>query len=299
MATQRIVICEPTELYNILQQSSNYPCLSDPNYLLLLDAREAYEYNESHIITSKKAARSEDGTFLAPYDAELECKMHVIVLDNKTHSVKVKGPAMSCAQVMADMGSRNPVKVLRGGYEEFSALYPFLRTHKIIYMPRELDVLETYPVEVYPGELYLGNRIQTESKQMCKDLKIKAIVYVGMEQPDIASSWNSDDFLHIEALDEEDADLYGHFQAVVDFIGKARKRNGVVLVASDNGLSRGATIVLAYLMAYYKWPLKHAHKHLHACKGNLRPHRTFVHQLSRWEQTLEVEDTTDISDPHY
>ena len=35
-----------------------------------------------------------------------------------------------------------------------------------------------------------------------------------------ASSWNSDDFLHIEALDEEDADLYGHFQAVVDFIGK-------------------------------------------------------------------------------
>ena len=32
----RIVMCEPTELYNILQQATSYPCLSDPNYLLLL-----------------------------------------------------------------------------------------------------------------------------------------------------------------------------------------------------------------------------------------------------------------------
>lgn len=33
----RIVLCEPTELYNILQQQATvFPCLSDPNYLLLL-----------------------------------------------------------------------------------------------------------------------------------------------------------------------------------------------------------------------------------------------------------------------
>ncbi len=92
---------------------------------------------------------------------------------------------MSCAKAMADMGSRNPVKVLRGGYEEFSALYPFLRTQKIMYMPRELDVLQTYPVEVFPGQLYLGNHTQAGSKQMCKDLKIKAVIYVGMIVPDM------------------------------------------------------------------------------------------------------------------
>ncbi|XP_072045348.1 serine/threonine/tyrosine-interacting-like protein 1 [Amphiura filiformis] len=295
----RIVICEPTELYNILQQGSTFPCVSDPNYLLLLDARETHEYNESHIITSKLAPRSPDGKFLVPYDAELECKMHVIILDNRTHSIKIEGPAMSCAQVMADMGSRNPVKVLRGGYEEFSALYPFLRTQKIMFMPRELDVLETYPVEVFPGQLYLGNHMQAGSKQMCKDLKIKAVIYVGMVVPDISATWKEDDFLFMQASDEEDADLYGNFQTAVDFIGKARNKNQVVLVASDNGISRGATIVLAYLMAFYKWPIKHACKHLLDCKSNIRPHRTFVMQLSRWEETLGVEDKTDVSDPHY
>lgn len=31
-----LVLCEPTELYNILNQATIYPCLSDTNYLLLL-----------------------------------------------------------------------------------------------------------------------------------------------------------------------------------------------------------------------------------------------------------------------
>lgn len=49
-----------------------------------------------------------------------------------------KGPAILCASTMANNGSKNPVKILRGGYEDFSAMYPFLRTQKIIYMPKVL-----------------------------------------------------------------------------------------------------------------------------------------------------------------
>jgi len=32
----KIVLIEPTELYNILNQETVYPCLSDQNFLLLL-----------------------------------------------------------------------------------------------------------------------------------------------------------------------------------------------------------------------------------------------------------------------
>jgi len=32
----KIVLIEPTELYNILNQQTVYPCLSDSNFLLLL-----------------------------------------------------------------------------------------------------------------------------------------------------------------------------------------------------------------------------------------------------------------------
>ncbi len=38
---------------------------------------------------------------------------------------------------MIDVSSLNSiVNIFTGGYEDFSALYPFLRTQKIIYMPR-------------------------------------------------------------------------------------------------------------------------------------------------------------------
>ncbi len=42
-----------------------------------------------------------------------------------------------------------------------------------------------------------------------------------------------------------------------------------------------------------------AHKHLLDCKSNIRPHRSFVHQLSKWEKTVFGETLTDVSDPNF
>ncbi|PIK50864.1 putative serine/threonine/tyrosine-interacting-like protein 1 [Apostichopus japonicus] len=294
----RIVLCEPTELYNILQQQATvFPCLSDPNYLLLLDARQNNDYNESHIITSKKAPVSESGDFLLPYDAELECKQHVIVVDSNTSSLQEKGPALSCAKLLADMGSRNPVKVLRGGYEEFSALYPFLRTHKIIYMPQELDKLEPYPVEVLPGRLYLGTTAQATRAHVRKDLKVKAIILNTTQT--VETTELKADVQHISILDEDDVDIFSHFTGSCEFIGNHLKDSNPVLVSSDHGLSRSVALILAYLMNHYKWPLKEAYTHLQGCKKNIRPRRTFVQQLSKWEEELFQEIVTDITDPNY
>jgi serine/threonine/tyrosine-interacting-like protein 1 len=46
------------------------------------------------------------------------------------------GFAIECAKLISECGSKNTVKILKGGYELFSRYYPFLRTQKIIYMPR-------------------------------------------------------------------------------------------------------------------------------------------------------------------
>ncbi|WAR01143.1 STYL1-like protein [Mya arenaria] len=68
-----LVLLEPTELYNMLQQASVYSNLSDNNYLLLIDARNKDDYNESHI--------NKDGQFFVPFDSELECRQNVVELD--------------------------------------------------------------------------------------------------------------------------------------------------------------------------------------------------------------------------
>lgn len=47
-------------------------------------------------------------------------------------SCLITGRANACAHVLAK-ASLNPVRIVRGGFQRFSALYPFLRTEKILY----------------------------------------------------------------------------------------------------------------------------------------------------------------------
>ncbi|XP_057605049.1 serine/threonine/tyrosine-interacting-like protein 1 isoform X3 [Hippopotamus amphibius kiboko] len=47
-----LILCEPIELYNILNQVTKLSRLTEPNYLCLLDVRSKREYDESHVITA-------------------------------------------------------------------------------------------------------------------------------------------------------------------------------------------------------------------------------------------------------
>ncbi|MEE6513718.1 hypothetical protein FKM82_021508, partial [Ascaphus truei] len=134
---ERMVLCEPTELYNILNQSTKFSRLAEPNYLCLLDARSKREYNESHIVTAKRAKQDEEEHFMLPESIELDCIKHCVVYDGHTDSLNGTGPAIQCAQTMAQV-SRHPVIVLKGGYVRFSSYYHFFRTQKVFWMPQEL-----------------------------------------------------------------------------------------------------------------------------------------------------------------
>ncbi|XP_046572806.1 serine/threonine/tyrosine-interacting-like protein 1 [Haliotis rubra] len=289
---------EPSDLYNMLQQSTVFSCLSDPNYLLLIDSRKRHEYNESHVVTAKKAPKNEDEDYVIPYDAELECKQNIVVYDSNTASFRDEGPAVDCARLLWEYGSRNQVKILKGGYEEFSALYPFLRTQKILFMPREMDELKPYPTEIIQGVLYLGNWRQGNAAYIQKDLKIKGHINCCVESetffPDPGPN-----LLHIQTEDRNDADLYSQFATACAFIDTQRQDQKAILVFSLLGISRSATIIIAYLMHHFKWTLEEAYCHIKKCCSTIRPNRGFIEQLSRWEEDILGEKKTDISDPSY
>lgn len=291
-------ILEPNELYNMLNQKTVYPALSDPNYMLLLDARKKHEYNESHIVTAKKAPKNEKDEFVVPYDAELECKQYVVVYDGRTQSLKEDSPAIACAKQMWTMGSRNPVLILKGGYEAFSALYPFLRTQKMLYMLGELDSIQCYPIEMIPGLLYLGDWTQANAAYIQKDLKVKGHINCCVEEETFFKA-DSPSLLHIPIRDSEESDLGSKFQTICDFIDNHKSKQEVALVFSTRGISRSACVAVAYLMHYHKISLKEAWSMALACCSNLRPNRAFVQQLSTWEQELFGEKKTDIQDPNF
>uniref|UniRef100_A0A8P0P9Q6 Transmembrane protein 120A n=1 Tax=Canis lupus familiaris TaxID=9615 RepID=A0A8P0P9Q6_CANLF len=64
-----LVLCEPTELYNILNQVTKLSRLTEPNYLCLLDVRSKQEYDESHVITARRVKKELDA--FQPYPAEI------------------------------------------------------------------------------------------------------------------------------------------------------------------------------------------------------------------------------------
>ncbi|KAJ8312490.1 hypothetical protein KUTeg_009863 [Tegillarca granosa] len=241
------------------------------------NARKKNEYNESHIVTGKKAPKNENGDFMVPYDAELECKQNVIVYDSNTNTLaeSADNPALDCGRLLWEMGSRNRVKILKGGYEEFSALYPFLRTQKIMFMPKEMDELKTYPIEIMPGFLFLGNWRQGNAAYIQKDLKIKGHVNCCVEQGSLihlyyVRSWNTH-----------------------------KDNKQAVLVFSNLGISRSATVVTAYLMHCFKWTLKEAYNLVLKSCPTIRPNRAFIRQLSKWEADVLGASTTNIEDPFY
>ncbi|OXB64733.1 hypothetical protein ASZ78_016260 [Callipepla squamata] len=303
-----MLLCEPTELYNVLNQHRRFPRLAEPNYLILLDARTLLEYSESHIITARRIEQSPTGEYLVPDSEELACVRYCVVYDCETSSLDFcdyeeeetekdaeEGAAARHARSLQQF-TRHPVLVLRGGYKRFSACYHFLRTQKMLWMPQELDNFQLYPVEILPGKLYMGNFKQACDQQIQKDLKIKAQVNIS-EQP-AALLAEEGKYLHVSVPDSLEADLFSSFSTICHFID-TQLDLGAVLVFSSLGISRSSTVTMAYLMHSFQFSLKRAWDYVLKCKTNMRPHRGFVKQLSDWETQLYGTTITDMSEPNY
>ncbi|XP_074045553.1 serine/threonine/tyrosine-interacting-like protein 1 [Macrotis lagotis] len=308
-------MCEPTMLYNILNQEAKHSRLAESNYLYLLDVRSQREYDESHIVTAQRM-KQEDGEYVVPASMDLECVKYCVVYDGKTDSLDMKlelelkeeteekmeknfvfGAAIEGAKVLAER-TLHPVLILNGGYERFSASYHFLRTKKIFSMPQELDAFQPYPIEIVPKEVYLGTFRQACDPQMHKHLKIKAHINVSLEATPFFQGDKRNCF-HIQVKDSPEEDLYCHFRHAIHFMDAHINLGSVILVFSTQGISRSCTIILAYLMHQNKESLKRSWAHVQKCKNNIRPNRGFVKQLIEWEKVIHGTTVTNISDPYY
>ncbi|NXM68484.1 STYL1 protein, partial [Serilophus lunatus] len=317
-----VALCFPRHLYNIINQCRRFPRLSEPNYLCLLDARTEREFGDSHIITARRIEQSPTGEYLVPNPEELGYVRYCVVYDSKTSSLDScdcdeeeketdTEPALANSFLVSlateegtsvlhgrnfEQFTRHPVLVLKGGYRRFSAYYPFLGTQKILWMPRELENYQPYPVEILPAKLYMGNFKQACDQKIQKDLRIKALVNVS-EQP--ATLFAEDgESLHISVPDKLETDLFSSFPTITHFID-AQLGRGAVLVFSSLGISRSSTATMAYLMHSCRFSLKGAWAYLLKCKETMRPHRGFVEQLSAWETQIYGSTITDISEPNY
>ncbi|XP_012614521.1 serine/threonine/tyrosine-interacting-like protein 1 isoform X1 [Microcebus murinus] len=308
-----LVMCEPTELYNILNQVTNVSRLTETNYLCLFDVRSKREYDESHVITARRV-KKKGNKYLVPESVDLECVKYCVVYDNNTSNMEVAskhkeedseesdeemapGAAIEYGKILTNL-THHPVYLLKGGYERFSALYHFLRTQKIIWMPQELDAFQPYPVEIVPGRVFLGNFSQACDPKIQKDLKIKAHVNVSMEVGTFFVG-DADRLLHIQIEDSPEARIFPFFRHLCHFIEIHIELGSVILIFSTRGISRSCATVVAYLMHQHNQTMKRSWTFVKKCKNNMRPNRGLVIQLLEWEEIVLRNQVTDITDPLY
>ena len=91
------------------------------------------------------------------------------------------------------------------------------------------------------------------------------------------------EYLRLPYDDHSDAPLHRSFDEAMAFIDRARLRGASVLVHCRAGVSRSATVVLAYLVQREKRSLRHAFLYLKAIRSVVDPNPGF------WQQLVELE----------
>ncbi|CAF1310966.1 unnamed protein product [Didymodactylos carnosus] len=140
--------------------------------------------------------------------------------------------------------------------------------------------------EVLP-HLFLGSVRDRQNILAMKKNKISHIVCV-IDVPDIiVDKEGSYTILNVQAADSIEQNLSQHFEKCIEFIHAARLDGKDVLVHCQAGVSRSATIVLAYLMTIMDCDLDKAMQIVKGARGFIYPNYGFCEQLKKY-QTYDV-----------
>eukprot|EP01061_Rhynchopus_euleeides_P019420 TRINITY_DN31893_c0_g1_i1.p1 TRINITY_DN31893_c0_g1~~TRINITY_DN31893_c0_g1_i1.p1 ORF type:complete len:240 (+),score=77.88 TRINITY_DN31893_c0_g1_i1:184-903(+) len=102
-------------------------------------------------------------------------------------------------------------------------------------------------------------------------------------------------YLFVEVGDHSDQPIHDHFESVIQFIEEARSRQGKVLVHCRHGVSRSATLVIAYLIKQLCIPLVLAKDVVKQARPMINPNLGFVDALINYQATLGIDVARPLS----
>ena len=117
-----------------------------------------------------------------------------------------------------------------------------------------------------------------------REHNITTIINATMELPDLSEE--GIETLRIMVADHPGEDLAKYFDHSSDFIERKRCEGGRVLVHCMAGVSRSASLCIAYLMKYGQMTLRDAYHHVKARRSVIRPNSGFFKQLIEYEKKL-------------
>jgi len=164
-------------------------------------------------------------------------------------------------------------------------------------IPYEVNVLVSRPIlepieaavdiklyDIIPGfKLYLGSQDAATNEEGMDTVGCKNILNVAT-----GISYNKNpkfNYKTIEVLDHPDSRIRNHFEECFAFIDAAIHEGGC-LVHCNAGVSRSATVCIAYIMTKQKLRFNNVYTLVKSVKKDIKPNEGFVIQLQEYEKRI-------------
>ncbi|CAM4669163.1 unnamed protein product [Leuciscus chuanchicus] len=145
--------------------------------------------------------------------------------------------------------------------------------------------------------LFLGNERDAEDLNLLLRLNIGFVVNVTTHLPLYHLDTGLVRYKRLPATDNSKQNLRQYFEEVFEFIEEAHQCGRGVLVHCQAGVSRSATIVIAYLMKHTLMTMTDAYKYVRGRRPIVSPNLNFMGQLLEFERDLNSGVTPRILTP--
>uniref|UniRef100_A0A8C5WHQ5 Dual specificity phosphatase 16 n=2 Tax=Leptobrachium leishanense TaxID=445787 RepID=A0A8C5WHQ5_9ANUR len=276
--------------------------------VLLIDSRPFVEYNTAHILYAinincsklMKRRLQQDKVQIAELiqhsakqKVELDWKAQQVVVYDQT-SVDVSSLPPECFLSVL-LGKLEKlfcnVHLLSGGFFEFSSCFPGLCEGKASMVPTCisqpcLPVSSVGPTRILP-HLYLGCQRDVLNKELMQQNEIGFVLNASNTCPKPDYICDSH-FLRVPVNDSFCEKILPWLDKSVDFIERAKASNGRVLVHCLAGISRSATIAIAYIMKRMDMSLDEAYRFVKEKRPTISPNFNFLGQLLDFEKKIKA-----------
>ncbi|KAL7867443.1 hypothetical protein SRHO_G00088270 [Serrasalmus rhombeus] len=273
--------------------------------VLLIDSRPFVDYNASHILEAvnvncsklMKRRLQQDKvqiTELLQHSAKKKLELQgqeVVVYDQSSSDPTSLSSEAFLSVLLAKLQRNFPsVHLLSGGFVEFSNLFPGLCEGKSTLVPSCisqpcLPLNSSGPTRILP-HLYLGCQRDVLNKDLMQQNDIAYVLNASntCPKPDFVPESH---FLRVPVNDSFCEKILPWLDKSVEFIEKAKACNARVLVHCLAGISRSATIAIAYIMKRMDMSLDEAYRFVKEKRPTISPNFNFLGQLLDFEKKIK------------